>query len=73
MESICTCTHKTCPNHPTKHDKGCTPCINKNLKAGEIPDCFFNLVTDHMDEIQDYTIQGFAKIVSSKNQNVHKN
>lgn len=28
--------------HPTKHKKGCALCIAKNLKMGEIPDCFFN-------------------------------
>ncbi len=30
------------PYTPKKHDKGCAPCIAKNLKMGEIPDCFFN-------------------------------
>jgi len=42
LSSFCTCAHSDCPLHPTKHDKGCAPCIAKNLKMGEIPDCFFN-------------------------------
>lgn len=39
--SFCTCTDTSCPCHPTNHDKGCTPCIAKNLKEREIPTCFF--------------------------------
>ena len=30
--------------HPSNHDKGCAPCIAKNLKQREIPSCFFNEV-----------------------------
>ena len=30
--------------HPTRHDQGCAPCIAKNLKLREIPNCFFFLV-----------------------------
>lgn len=30
MSNNCTCTDLKCPFHPTNHDKGCTPCINKN-------------------------------------------
>ena len=33
-----------CPLHPTKHNKGCAPCISKNLKLNEVPNCFFNKV-----------------------------
>jgi len=38
---FCTCTDTACPCHPTNHDKGCTPCIAKNLREREIPTCFF--------------------------------
>ena len=41
---FCTCSNLACPLHPTKHDKGCAPCIAKNLKLREIPSCFFTLV-----------------------------
>lgn len=44
LSGFCTCTNLACPLHPTKHDKGCAPCIQKNLKLKEIPNCFFNLV-----------------------------
>ena len=49
MTGICTCKDTKCPLHPDNHDKGCTPCIRKNLKLGEIPNCFFDLVTDDQD------------------------
>lgn len=41
-KEFCTCGDTKCPNHPTNHDRGCTPCIIKNLECGEIPSCFFN-------------------------------
>ena len=41
---FCTCTDTKCPFHPSNHGKGCTPCIAKNLKEGEIPTCFFKAV-----------------------------
>ena len=39
---ICTCTDTKCPFHPNNHDRGCTPCIAKNLRMKEIPSCFFH-------------------------------
>lgn len=44
MSQFCTCSNFACPLHPRNHDKGCSPCISKNLKMKEIPTCFFNLV-----------------------------
>lgn len=44
LSAFCTCKNTGCPLHPTKHDKGCTPCIAKNLKLNELPNCFFNKV-----------------------------
>lgn len=29
MKTFCTCANKACPLHPTQHDKGCSPCIEK--------------------------------------------
>ncbi|MGI6118588.1 MAG: DUF6485 family protein [Bilifractor sp.] len=31
LSGFCTCQNLDCPLHPTRHDKGCTPCISKNL------------------------------------------
>ncbi len=51
-----------CPLHPTKHDKGCAPCIAKNLKMGEIPDCFFNKL-EHSENRSGVKFADFAKAV----------
>ena len=59
---FCTCTDLTCPLHPTKHDKGCAPCIAKNLKQKEIPSCFFNKVSPNKKE-GSYFFEDFAKAV----------
>ena len=42
LSPFCTCTDLACPMHPTNHEKGCAPCIQKNLAQREIPSCFFN-------------------------------
>ena len=46
LSKFCSCKNTDCPLHPTKHNKGCAPCIAKNLKLNEVPNCFFNLVKD---------------------------
>lgn len=58
----CTCTDTSCPHHPSNHDRGCTPCIAKNLRYGEIPSCFFVAVQGN-DECDGYTYQHFARVV----------
>lgn len=42
LSGFCTCKNFECPLHPTRHDKGCSPCISKNLRLREIPNCFFS-------------------------------
>ena len=64
MSQFCTCTNIECPLHPTKHDRGCSPCVAKNLKLKEIPSCFFNLV-DPENCREDDTFEDFAKCVLS--------
>lgn len=67
MASYCTCTNLNCPLHPTRHDKGCTPCIRKNLRLGEVPNCFFNLVLQPGEEAEDSSLEAFAqKILARK-------
>ena len=46
LSVFCTCKNTKCPLHPMNHDKGCAPCIGKNLKLDEIPDCFFGKIKD---------------------------
>ena len=62
MSEFCSCTNLVCPLHPTKHDNGCTPCIQKNIKLKEIPNCFFNLVEGSASRPGD-TFTDFAKVV----------
>lgn len=61
ISSFCTCKNTDCPLHPTKHDQGCAPCISKNLRLKEVPNCFFNLVhgaeNRRGDSFQDFAEQ----------------
>ena len=41
---FCTCGDTECPFNPVNHDQGCTPCIAKNLREGEIPTCFYKMI-----------------------------
>lgn len=61
---FCTCSDYECPHNPVNHDLGCTPCIEKNLIAGEVPSCLFNKVDPEkkMDRGQ-YLREDFARIV----------
>lgn len=60
--AYCTCRDTKCPLHPTNHDKGCTPCILKNLKLREVPGCFFNAL-EHREERETYFFEDFAEAV----------
>ncbi|MCD7807782.1 MAG: DUF6485 family protein [Erysipelotrichaceae bacterium] len=69
MKHFCTCQDLSCPMHPTNHDKGCTPCIAKNLKLNEIPSCFFNKVCD-AHNMSSFTFEDFAKIFIDSNKDI---
>jgi len=59
---FCSCKNLSCALHPTKHDRGCTLCISKNLKLKEIPNCFFNLVDGAESREGDF-FEDFARLV----------
>jgi hypothetical protein len=61
----CTCENLDCPLHPTKHDKGCTPCIMKNLRLQEVPNCFFNKIEGSAERSGDI-FKDFAEFVLNK-------
>ena len=63
LSEFCTCKDTKCPLNPVNHDKGCSLCIAKCLKLGEIPSCFFNAVDPKMGNRQGYTYEDFAKLV----------
>jgi hypothetical protein len=60
-EHFCTCGDLKCKLHPRNHDRGCDPCIQKNLKRREIPSCFFRLVHDDLSGLKEFTIESFVK------------
>jgi hypothetical protein len=62
-EHFCTCKDLKCKNHPRNHTNGCDPCIQKNLKHGEIPACFFRAVGDDLSQLNQFTYQSFAGFV----------
>lgn len=62
LGDFCTCKNLDCSLHPTKHDKGCTPCINKNLKLKEIPNCFFEFLPGAESRPGD-SFEEFSKLV----------
>ncbi len=66
--NYCTCKNLKCSLHPANHDKGCTPCIRKNLKLGEVPNCFFNLLEGAENRSGD-TFGDFADIVLKQKTN----
>lgn len=61
QKHFCTCQERNCKLNPCNHDRGCDPCIQKNLKAGEIPSCFFRLVSDDLSELHEFTIESFVR------------
>lgn len=62
LSSFCTCKNLNCPLHPTNHNKGCAPCISKNLNLREIPNCFFNRI-DNAEMRAGDTFEDFAKLL----------
>jgi hypothetical protein len=57
---FCTCTDLSCKLHPSNNASGCDLCIKKNLKAKEIPSCFFKLINDDISELDAFTIDSFV-------------
>lgn len=64
LSPFCTCKNLDCPLYPTKHEKGCAPCISKNLRLKEMPNCFFNEVVG-AEKRQGDSFRDFAELVLS--------
>ena len=62
LSSFCTCERTACPLHPANHNQGCAPCIRKNLRAREIPSCFFHLIEGSGSRSGD-KFEDFARLV----------
>ncbi len=61
---FCTCGDAECPFNPVNHDQGCTPCIAKNLREGEIPTCFYRMI-DHPKPTENWHYEDFAALVAA--------
>lgn len=68
LSSFCTCENMECPLHPTKHDRGYAPCIAKNLKLEEVPNCFFNKINGNEKRKGD-SFADFAEAVQLSGEN----
>ena len=57
----CTCTDTSCPFNPANHDKGCTPCIAKNLKYESTDDMLKKLKLSSLEGVYiDEVVKGGA-------------
>ena len=71
LSPFCTCTDLDCPLHPTRHEKGCAPCIAKNLRQNEIPSCFFNKL-GREKKTSAYSFEDFATEVFEREKDKEK-
>ena len=62
---FCTCHVQECLSHPYNHDKGCDPCIEKNLELGEVPACFWLNVSKVKGKTE-WSADNFAKHVANE-------
>ena len=63
MEHFCPCRNINCRCHPRNHDQGCSLCIEKELRKREIPSCFFDFVIEPGANVEDCSIEYFARRV----------
>lgn len=65
---FCTCGETKCKNHPNNHEKGCDPCIQKNLARGEIPACFYLKVSPDTSGLTSFTVDSFVNFYLQHNE-----
>lgn len=59
-QHFCTCKVINCKNHPLNHSEGCDLCIQKNLRTGEVPACFWLQISDDLSGYKKYTYENFS-------------
>ena len=65
-KELCTCKNTKCKLHPLNHDMGCTPCIEKNLKMDEMPNCFFDKIDpEHKRKGKQEIMQNFCYVMNN--------
>ncbi|MBS5737543.1 MAG: hypothetical protein KHW62_05980 [Clostridiales bacterium] len=65
ISKFCSCKNINCKLHPLNHNKGCSPCISKNLRTKELPNCFFNLVKNS-ETRKDDSFKSFSKLLQEE-------
>ncbi|MBZ4684071.1 MAG: hypothetical protein PWP46_2217 [Fusobacteriaceae bacterium] len=61
---FCDCADTECKFNPKNgFTDNCDLCIKKNLKFKEIPACFFKLIKKDLSDMDDFSIETFAKLV----------
>jgi len=68
-EHFCNCFVLDCQHHPKNHGQGCDPCIQKNLREGEIPSCFWLRIGADMTEVKKANLYTFDAFVNYYQQN----
>lgn len=63
--NFCTCKNTKCPRHPSNHDQGCAPCVERKLQTNGIPACFFNKLEGGENKKGD-SFEDFANFVHQK-------
>ncbi len=66
---FCTCPVTKCRYHPINHDKGCDPCMESNIKDGQVPNCLFQAVNPDISGVKDFSIKGFVQFYLKNNKN----
>ncbi len=64
-KEFCTCTDFSCPFNPANHEEGCTACIEKCLRAHELPSCFFRDL-GYPKTTEGWRYEDFAKVVMER-------
>ena len=62
ISEFCPCRDRACPLHPANHDKGCSLCMEKNIKNREVPSCLFNAANGYPSK-NGYSFEAFASLV----------
>lgn len=63
MEHFCPCRNTGCRCHPFNHSRGCSLCIEKELRKREIPSCFWDFVIQPGETVEDCSMEAFARRV----------
>jgi hypothetical protein len=58
---FCTCSNTGCLNHPFNHTEGCDKCIQKILKAGEVPACVWINASNGVVGTTKWSMENFSK------------